>query len=179
MILYESMLLNPPSSPITPPSFPDVSTDSLVKTSDGQRDNQLIDRNRSIRVGVIIAGPFIRRLLLLQHSPSNHVTCRRSYHPLSSHRPLPHRLISSNRQPPAVRARTLPPPSSLQPPPHPDRSCCAVRCSSRALVTLSAHRRHSHHYPLLAMSALVAPSAARSCRAVQPPAQSTTTSPLQ
>ena len=41
MILYESMILNPPSSPITPPSFPDVATDSLVKTSENATTNSL------------------------------------------------------------------------------------------------------------------------------------------
>ena len=66
-------------------------------------------------------------------------------------------------------------PRSCQPPPHPDHSCCAVRCSSRALVTLSSHRRHSNRDPLLATTALVASSAAHSCC----PTTSTTTSPLQ
>jgi hypothetical protein len=94
---------------------------------------------------------------------------------LLSHRPLPRRLISSHRLPPAVRTTTLLPLSSLQPPPYPDRSRCAVRSSSRTLVMLSAHPRHSHCNPLLATTALVAPSAARS----RHPTASTTTSPLQ
>ena len=94
---------------------------------------------------------------------------------LLSHRPLPCHLISSHHLPPTFCATTLPPLSLLQPPSHPGRSRCAIRCSLRALVTLSAHCRHSHHGPLLAITALVAPSAARSCR----PTASTTTSPRQ
>ena len=78
----------------------------------------------------------------------------------SSHGPLP-----------AVRATTLPPPSLLQPPPHPNRSHCTVRVSLLALVTLSACRRHCRHDPLIALTTLVAPSATRSCCAVPPPAQ--------
>ena len=73
---------------------------------------------------------------------------------------------SSHRPPPAVRTRTSPPPpSSLQPPPHPDR------CSSPALVTMSVHRRHCRRDPLVAPTALVAPSAARSRHAIRLPAQ--------
>ena len=70
------------------------------------------------------------------------------------------RLVLSHCPPPAVHATTLPPPSSLQPP--------AVRCSLLALVTLSTCRRQCHRDPLLAPTALVAPSAARSRRAVRP-----------
>ena len=61
-------------------------------------------------------------------------------------------------------------PRSCQPPPHPDRSCCTVRVSLPALVTLSARRRHCRRDPLLAPTALITPSAARSRCAVLPPA---------
>ena len=78
---------------------------------------------------------------------------------------------SSHRPPASVRARTSPPPSSLQPHPHPDRSHCSVRFELPALGTFSARRRHCHLDPLLAPTAFVAPSADRSRRAVPPPAR--------
>ena len=75
-----------------------------------------------------------------------------------SHRPLP-----------AIHTTISLPPSSLQPPPHLDRSCCAVCISLPAPITLSARCHHCHCNPLLAPTALVAPSTTCSCRAVPPP----------
>ena len=95
---------------------------------------------------------------LLSSSPPAHVTLFAALPSDLSHHP-----------PPAVHAATSPPPSLLQPAPHPDRSCCAVRISLPALVTLSARRHYCHHDPLLAPTTLVTPSAARARRAVLPP----------
>ena len=67
---------------------------------------------------------------------------------------------SSHCPPPAVPATTLPPLSSLQPHPHPDRFCHAVRFSLPSLVTISACHHHCCRDPLLPLLALVAPSAA-------------------
>ena len=61
-------------------------------------------------------------------------------------------------------------PRSCQPPPHPNRSRCAVCISLPALVTLSACCHHCRRNPLLAPTALDTPSAARSHRAILPPA---------
>ena len=73
--------------------------------------------------------------------------------------------------PPAICATTLLPQSLLQPSPHPNRSCCAVCISSPTLVTFSARCRYCCRNPLLALTALVAPSTARSCCTVPPLAQ--------
>ena len=75
---------------------------------------------------------------------------------------------SLHHPPPAVLATTSLPSSSLQPPPHPNRSHCAVRVSSPALVTLFARHRHCRRKPLLDLTALVTPSADRSCHVVPP-----------
>ena len=121
--------------------------------------------DQQIRLVIFSAGPVIRRLVSFHHLLPNLVASRRRYSLVASSAapPSDRVALSAARRPRDVIASTV------------ITSRCAVRCSSYALVTLSAHRRHSHHDPLLATTALVAPSTARSRR----PTASTTTSSLQ